>query len=126
MSWVIKAAEPLTWDTSSGNLEVNASPEYQAELKAIAGRDHGNLSSDAIMHEVFEPLIANGGFDWIAPEEVGALTDAPIIGLVSRDDQGNITGVEELYWFPNYQVKSPIETLANTGTVTFTRGEVEK
>jgi hypothetical protein len=65
-------------------------------------------------------LIGNG-WDPVAPEWIGALTDAPIItdGATCEDDGAWIV-YGRVWWFPNYMVESPYETLCRTGRVIFT------
>jgi hypothetical protein len=66
------------------------------------------------------PLIGNG-WECVAPETIGALTDAPIVSDdVGYDDDGTINHVGRVWWFPNYMVENPVETLATTGRVVFT------
>ena len=48
----------------------------------------------------------------IRPEEIGALTPAPILADdVQRDEQGKFTKVGKVYWYPDYQVRDEIEEL---------------
>jgi hypothetical protein len=68
-------------------------------------------------------------FDFVAPEYVpGALTDAPI--LTRSDDRAYPDNGEvvlypsaRIFWFPNYMVEDPWETLKNTGRVKFREAE---
>jgi hypothetical protein len=64
--------------------------------------------SDAVMHEFFEDFIANTEYEWINPEEIGALTDAPILGV--RDENENVI---EAYGWMNYAVQSLMDALYN-------------
>jgi hypothetical protein len=53
------------------------------------------------------------------------LTNSPIIGYnCSFDfDDGNNLLEGDCYWFPNYQIENPFETLLNKGSVIFLLGE---
>lgn len=65
-------------------------------------------------------LIGNG-WDPVAPEWIGALTSAPIISDgATCDDDGTWTVEGRVWWFPNYTVESPYETLCRKGRVEFT------
>jgi len=75
--------------------------------------------SQSALYDLLEGIIANSDIDWIQPEEIGALTDAPIFGHVDRDDQGKVVNVGHVWWYPDYMVSDPIEELATKGTVTF-------
>lgn len=54
-------------------------------------------------------------------EMVGALTSAPIIVALPKFDAetNDLTAFDAVFWFPNYQIESELETLLRTGTVTF-------
>lgn len=67
---------------------------------------------------------ANGALYQVNPEEIGALTDAPIVTneVEYIDDECAVSSREvtgRVWWFPNYMVESFGETLLKTGTVTF-------
>jgi hypothetical protein len=104
-------APSLTVNPTKDSLVFTANEALRAELKGKSEREAWLIILD-FMDEDLEEL---------RPEEVGALTDAPIIGYgVERDDRGDFTGAEWVYWFPNYAIESPWETLAETGEVVFT------
>ena len=66
---------------------------------------------DALV-ELLEDTIANSSWNWIEPREIGALTEAPIIGEdVYQDLQGNLIDVKNVYWFPNYMIESEVEAI---------------
>lgn len=78
-----------------------------------------------VLAELMEDHLGNG---WEMPDagEIGALTSSPLIAWdVSRDDEGNIDDIGALYWFPNYQIESELETLIRRGFVEFTRAPTE-
>ncbi len=95
--------------------------EEKAEIADIEGMPWGDL------YEAFEELSCNG-WDFVDPEDIGALTDAPILSnCMGRDDDGTMTAHSEcgmecgIFWFPNYMVEDPLETLRDKGEVFFTR-----
>lgn len=109
----IQESVDLSWEKlSNGDLEVSLK---NPEDKEHVGKD---------FHDAFEHMLANG-MDNVSPEEIGALTDAPIFGEVSRDDQGKITHIDSLYWFPDYAVKNPAEELKEKGKVVFKNAKDE-
>ena len=67
--------------------------------------DDGFCSND-VMYEFFEGFIANTEWEWISPEDIGALTDAPILGI--KDENDNVI---EAYGFMDYAVRSILEDL---------------
>jgi len=68
---------------------------------------------EGTMHDVLEELVTDHGFEWIAPEEIGALTDADIIGRgVVRDDDGEILSIDDIFWDMDYAVVDSVGRLA--------------
>jgi hypothetical protein len=61
-----------------------------------------------------------GEWEFVLPEEVGALTDATIISKeAERDDNGELFKIGRVYAHMNYQVEDPIETWASGKDVIF-------
>lgn len=90
-------------------------------------------------HDALESLICNSDLDWIAPEEIGALTDAPILGF--RGDETEVpagadtrfmrvtsSDGEKTYYQPvtaawgfmDYQIRSFLVDLRDKGKAVFT------
>jgi hypothetical protein len=112
----------------NGNLVIVAQKEDIEELKAIK-----DLCGDNDIQFMDEMLESNG---WagnsvlmrIDPEDVGALTDAPIVtDDRTIEDNGSVTVNGNVWWFPNYMVENFAETLIREGSVTFVLAtDVEK
>lgn len=59
-------------------------------------------------------------WEWISPEEISALTAAPILSDdVDRDNHGKITRIGRVYWYPDYAVRDEIEELLHNGVLIF-------
>jgi hypothetical protein len=103
-----------------------ALPQLSAEevpngLKISVSLDQReDLDPEKSWEEGFEYLLSNG-WDAIPPEEIGALTDAPIIGHAERDERGEMVDAYDIYWYPEYELKNPIEELKKNGEVIFTK-----
>jgi len=63
-----------------------------------------------IFMDLLEDWLCNG-WEWVKPEDIGALTSAPIL----RSPAGT------LYWFPAYAVTCEIEEMLVNGEVVFPR-----
>lgn len=96
----------------NGDLQITLDPESAKEV------DPATLDSDNTMYDLFEPVVANG-LSWVSPEDIGALTDAPILSDSPTDDQGNPDPKANYWWYPNYQVESPVRELVEKGSVIF-------
>ena len=98
----------------NGDLKITASKDLRDEL----GQD------SELWQETFEEAVPVDGWSFVAPEDIGALTDAPIIcddnWTVEDDGTFQIFPETKVWWFPNYMVENPMETLATTGEVIFT------
>lgn len=109
-------------ELESGNLEIKIDPE--------ADRIEMENLIDVPLNTAFGELLEESGYvgnNWhnVMPEEIGALTDSPIIAYgaiyAEENDQDLPIGYEKLWWFPQYEVEDPIETLLRNGVVIFTR-----
>jgi len=84
----------------------------------------GYLGAEQVVHEGLHEQ-----FDFVAPEYVpGAMTDAPILTRsedVTWPDNGEFVlyPSARVFWFPNYMVEDPWETLKNTGRVKLPEAE---
>lgn len=65
-------------------------------------------NKDLTFNELWQKLIEDTDLIWIEPEDIGALTDAPILGY-----QGNI------YWFSDYEIVNEFEVLLKNSRVEF-------
>ena len=80
----------------------------------------------AVDHEFLSDMLDIMGFSGnniympIKPEDVGAITDAPMFTDELSYDYDGMKDVEgDVWWFPNYQVESFADTLFQSGRVTF-------
>jgi hypothetical protein len=64
--------------------------------------------------DALESLLANSNLGWVAPEEIGALTSAPILGI--RNDVGEPLAA---WGFMDYQVRSFLSDLVDNGKAVF-------
>src|SRR5271156_1320269 len=92
-----------------GNLLVSATDLGRKEIAAMMGEK--NRGTDALLADAMEDLTSNG-WEWVSPEDIGALTSAPILMAPS----GNV------YWHERYAIEDPIEMLANGEQVRFDFG----
>ena len=116
---IVKSAEGIT---------LKLTELGRAELKdfRIDGGTCWAKSQDSILADLLEDHLCNG-WEFIRPEEIGALTAAPILtDSAVRDDQGKLLSVEQVYWFPDYAVRCELDELMENGEVFFPGVEKEK
>jgi hypothetical protein len=75
-----------------------------------------NIDSDKAMYEFLEPLVSNSELEWINPVDTGDSTSAPMLGILGDD-------IIARFAFMDYQVRSVLEDLRDTGKVVFVSGE---
>jgi hypothetical protein len=103
-----------------GNLRITLLDDAQEDVQEIASKD---LDADNKLAQVIEWQLVNG-WTMLRPEDVGALTDAPILSEdVDTDDQGNVRSVGIVYWYTEYEVRDPVEQLLQNHFIIFRRGE---
>jgi hypothetical protein len=103
-------------------LRITLTPAGQSFLRDRLEADD-RIGTDAMLYDLLEDHLCNG-WEWIRPEEIGALTSAPIFSDdCGRDEDGMLTQVGAVYWFPDYQIKSPVEELFRHGSVSFAKAD---
>ena len=69
------------------------------------------LGINAALYALLEDHLC-GGWEMVPPEDIGALTAAPILSdEMVRDDEGRVTEAGRVYWFPDYQVRDEIDDI---------------
>lgn len=113
----------MHYKLENGGLALYVEPEEQQELKWLSPEE---IQQDDTMHHFLEPLTCNG-LSWVAPENIGALTDAPILSE-SCGDCGSHTGGKmiypadaEFFYFDAYMLRSPLVDLRDKGRVFFNK-----
>lgn len=96
------------------NLIISIDDEEQQELMNV-----DEIHSNRSLYDFFERLICNSEFEWIDAEEIGALTEAPIIG--TRFEDGT---VDRVWWFPSYASQSVLEVLCENKVIVFQSGNI--
>lgn len=92
-------------------------PEGNLRLVRAADVDVTAIDPDAELIDWIEWHLCNG-WEWIAPEEIGALTDTPILtDECERDDHGTITRLGRVYAHTRYAIEDAAEQLRTTGVV---------
>lgn len=127
----------FTYDlNTNGCLIIRADDTEREMLKELAN-SQGEFTGDAEW-QALESIICNSELDWISPEEIGALTDAPILGI--REEARELTPdinpgyvhvvghwdgktwyepVSAAWGFMDYQVRSFVSDLIDTGKAVF-------
>ena len=132
---ILKQAQEETYETYYGTATVDRSLngmtismdfDEGAEEALEEGyvRDPYNTELNFFSHSNVG-FIGNG-WSFLSPEEIGALVDeeAIILGYGSDyDDDGNLIGVEHVYFYSSYQTGSFIEDLLETGRTFFEKVE---
>ncbi len=104
----------------NGNLRIVLLEDQRASVEEIAASE---ISADSKLAQVIEWQLGNG-WSFVRPEDIGALTEAPILTEeIDTDDQGNVLSVGTVYWYPQYDVSDPVAKLLENGYVDFQQGK---
>ena len=104
--------------TDDGNLSIELTRNGRRDFGTIVGeRDAHGIH--AALCTLLEDHLCNG-WEMVPPEDIGALTAAPILSDdILRDEEGRVTEVGRVYWYPNYAVRDEIEELRAHLTLVF-------
>lgn len=96
--------------TEGGELRIALTENGQTEFSTIIEeRDRHGIN--AALRALLEDHLCNG-WEMVPPEDLGALTSAPILSdEISRDEKGRVTEAGRVYWYPDYQVRDEIEEI---------------
>lgn len=109
----------------TGFLKITANNEDREELSyAYRGNPGGYPQAEDYVKETLSQF----GWEFVRPEWVAALTDAPIITNDLRMDENmeECQGIGDVWWFPGYMIDDPWEQLKNKGRVFFDPEENNK
>ena len=96
--------------TEKGDLQITLTKNGRANFAAIED-ERSRYGTMAALAATLEDHLANG-WELVPPEDIGALTAAPILSdEIVRDEQGRVTDAGRVFWFPDYQVRDEIEEL---------------
>ena len=114
------AGKYTEFDKHANGMRIVLLTEAREYVQTIAAAD---LDADSKLGEVIEWQLGNG-WSWVRPEDIGALTDAPILSDdIEYDDQGDVVSVGAVYWYPHYDVSDPVARVLTDGFVDFERVE---
>lgn len=71
-----------------GRLVIAVEPAERKLLRQLLDEDPKAFTSNQVLHDVFEHLVANSELDWVGPEVCADLTDAPILAILGETEAG--------------------------------------
>lgn len=107
------------YEDNRGNLVLVPQME---ELKEEAER-LTEQSVNSALCDVLEDHLCNG-WSMVRPEQIAALTSAPIITDDLNDDEdGKVISTGTIWWFPDYQIRNEVAELLDGKSVVFTKAD---
>ena len=101
------------WDDCDNLVLCNPSPHIDWEHME-------NIGDNQAIYALLENQLWEHDYEIIQPEDIGALTSAPIIGYdVMRDEDGNFAGAKKIWWLENYALILVWEELKDGREVVF-------
>lgn len=105
----------------NGNLLISAEAQDKEMLTEMKERNGDNdlaFLTDLLEETGWEP---NGQLLAVQPEDLGALTEAPILtNDRTIEDDGTVTVPGKVWWFPDYMVINFADELIDQGFTEFT------
>ena len=93
-----------------GNLHIHLNPNGRRNFAEIR-EQRDAYGIHAALCALLEDHLCSG-WEMVPPEDIGALTAAPILSdEIVRDDEGRLTEAGLVYWYPDYQVRDEIEEI---------------
>lgn len=103
----------------NGNLKISLNKNGKDDLIELKEK-HEKIGTLQIWWELNEGMFTNG-YSEIQPEQIGALTSAPIIsdGFIDEETTKEEFKQTKFWWFPNYMVIDEVAELFEKGFVIF-------
>ena len=96
--------------TTDGNLRIVLTENGKVEFGTIV-EERDRFGIHAALCTLLEDHLCTG-WEMVPPEDIGALTAAPILSDdVLRDEEGIAVEVGRVYWYPDYAVRDEIEEI---------------
>jgi len=96
--------------TGDGNLHILLNRSGRRHFADIR-EQRDAFGINPALYALLEDHLCNG-WEMVPPEDIGALTAAPILSdEIVRDDDGRVTEAGRVYWYPDYAVRDEIEEL---------------
>ena len=96
--------------TAGGDLEILLNRNGRRHFSEIR-EQRDAFGINAALYALLEDHLCSG-WEMVPPEDIGALTAAPILSdEISRDDHGNVTQAGRVYWYPDYAVRDEIQEI---------------
>jgi hypothetical protein len=104
--------------TDDGNLQIALTKRGRTNFATIREeRDRNGIH--AALCALLEDHLCNG-WEMVPPEDIGALTAAPILSdEIVRDEDGRVTEAGRVYWYPDYAVRDEITELRRNLVLVF-------
>lgn len=94
------------------------------------------FGTDRALRDEFEEMIANSELEWVYPEDTHDLTEAPMLGVLGTEEPGVwgqygrvligmwggqswFAPIEQRWGYEPYQIRSPLDDLADKGRAVF-------
>ena len=112
-----KKGKTMEFIKTKNGLKITIDDADKKFLKELSEDNHNVLCTRTAEYDFFESYLCNSDWEWINPEDIAALTDAPILGI--RDENNEVT---EAYGYMDYQVYSMLEELEIHGEIFLQKG----
>lgn len=85
-------------------------------------KDNDDFNSDMFLYEIVEDLCVNSEYEFTADcSDFGQLSNCPCFFIPVWGEDDEVIGVENIYYFSEYQIRSVQDYLLNNGECVFNK-----
>lgn len=102
------------------SLKITLKKMGESKLKTLLNKlDNGKIRWNDVLRTLIYDITQKYHWSFVLPEEIGALTDSPILAYKFNDR--NLNDETEIFWYPEYQVSNEYQVLLETKELILTR-----
>ncbi len=95
---------------ADGNLRIVLTETGKVEFGTVV-EERDRFGIHAALCTLLEDHLCTG-WELVPPEDIGALTAAPILSDdILRDEEGSVVEIGRVFWYPDYAVRDEIEEI---------------
>ena len=104
-----------------GDLVISLAKGITKKARKEFMENTSECDADTRFMELIDDFLCNG-WDWVNSEDIGALTEAPLLtNDIEMDDNGNIIRVGVIYKYEMYQIYDPVEEIFSEDKIVLTK-----
>jgi len=108
-----------------GDLVISLAKGITKKARKEFMENTSECDADTRFMELIDDFLCNV-WTWVYPEDIGALTSAPIISReVKENEDGDVVDVGIVYSYDMYAIYDPVQEIFSEGKIVLTKNEPE-